>query len=140
MAALMFYTTNFFFFFFLAAHRPHLVSHCILLPLSLAAGKKPNEKLCLMRTSVGGLRKHCMGKSNGGAAVEKQDSSLSLSNISLYFLRSLKRKTIVSVILAQVLQHKDCGEITEDAQKTIALPVLFSVFIRCERKQVTAEA
>ena len=72
--------------------------------------------------------------------VEKQDSSLSLSNISLYFLRSLKRKTIVSVILAQVLQHKDCGEITEDAQKTITLPVLFSVFIRCERKQVTAEA
>lgn len=48
----------------------------------------------------------------------KQNSSVSLSNISLYFLRRLERNTVGSVMLAQVLQHKDCGEITEDAQKT----------------------
>lgn len=60
MAALMFYTTNFFFYPPIVLTLS-LIAYCCL---SLAAGKKPNEKVCLMRTRVGGLRKHCIGKSN----------------------------------------------------------------------------
>lgn len=122
--------------FFLPAYRPHLVSHRILLPVSCCGQKTKWEGLSNAHT----CRWAAEALHRKVKPAVKQNSSVSLSDISMYFLRRLERKTVGSVMLAQVLQHKDCGEITEDAQKTIALVlILFTFFIRCERKRVTAE-